>query len=79
MSGKSALHLKPKRERDELARQISNLERADAEECLSEQAGESSHYSDHPADSATVTHQREMDQALIRDLNISLQKADRAI
>lgn len=79
MSGKSALLLQLRREREELTRQISNIERADAEECLSEQAGETSHYSDHPADSATVTFQREMDQALIRDLNVSLQKVDRAL
>lgn len=79
MSSLDTLLQKLRQEREELTRQITNIERSDAEESLSDQAGESSHYSDHPADAATITFEREMDQAILRDLHSLLRRIERAI
>lgn len=66
-------------EKDRLHSERNAITDADSSESLIEEIGELSGYDNHPADAATATYDREIDQAFVDRLDMLAQKVDRAL
>lgn len=66
-------------ERARLIDERTSIGAADALQSPSEELGESSDYANHPADSATATFDRTIDTALLENIDLLIQKVDRAL
>lgn len=66
-------------ERDRLNEEREEIESADSENSQAEETGELSDYDDHIGDAASATFERAKDYALLENIEMMLQKVNRAL
>ncbi len=66
-------------EKERLINEQNAIEKPDASNSPSEEAGALSDYADHPADTASITAEREKDQIMLANLEALIHKVDRAL